>query len=77
MDGLRINGVALLLGKIPGRKQECFYFEEDEKTIPVAYISKDKLVEAKRLWGKMINPTIDCDTWTASSSTLVKVGLVK
>lgn len=55
MDGLKLNGIALFLGKIPCRKQECFYFAEGTSLIPVAYISKALLPEAKRLWGIMIS----------------------
>ena len=56
MDGLKINGVSLFLGKIPSRKQECFYFAEGTRLYPVAYISDKNLQEAKRLWGQMITP---------------------
>ena len=52
MDGIKLNGVALFLGEIPGRKQECFYFVEGAVEYPVAYISKQNLADAKRLWGK-------------------------
>lgn len=55
MDGLRINsGVTLFLGKIPLRKQECFYFAEGTSLIPVAYVSEKNLAEAKRLWGRLL-----------------------
>lgn len=60
MDGIKHNGVALFLGKIPGRKQECFYFQEDAKQndeTPYAsliriggYVSERDLPEVKRLW---------------------------
>ena len=56
MDGLKINGVTLFLGKIPNRKQECFYFAEGATLYPVAYISSENLVTAKRLWGQMLPP---------------------
>ena len=54
MDGLKINGVSLFLGKMPNRKQECFYFAEGTCLYPVAYIRKENLEEAHRLWGKML-----------------------
>ncbi len=52
MDGLKINGVSLFLGKMPTRKQECFYFEEGVNTYPIAYILPHNLKEGKRLWAK-------------------------
>ena len=54
MDGLTINKISFFLGKIPGRKQECFYFVEGTNSIPVAYINKQNIAEARRLWGKLI-----------------------
>ena len=54
MDGLKINGVTLFLGKIPNRKQECFYFERGTTLYPVAYVRKELLKDAQVLWGKMI-----------------------
>ena len=54
MNGIEIKDVTLFLGKIPCRKQECFYFEEGVNLFPVAYISEKNLKEAKRLWGKML-----------------------
>ena len=54
MDGLKLHNVSLFLGKIPCRKQECFYFAEGTTFLPVAYISETNLPEAKRLWGKFI-----------------------
>ena len=54
MNGLRRNNITLFLGKVPCRKQECFYFAEGTTLIPIAYISKTNLAEAKRLWGKFI-----------------------
>jgi len=54
MDGLKINDVSLFLGKIPNRKQECFYFAEGTTLYPVAYIRKESLNDARRLWAKMI-----------------------
>ena len=61
MDGLKLNGITLFLGKIPVRKQECFYFAEGTSLIPVAYIPKALLPEAKRLWGKMISNKVESD----------------
>ena len=58
MDGLKINGVSLFLGKIPSRKQECFYFEEGTALYPVAYIKSELLDDAKRLWGRMIGSKV-------------------
>ena len=55
MDGIKINEITLFLGKIPNRKQECFYFAEGTNLIPVAYVHKDLIEEAHRLWGNMIN----------------------
>jgi len=54
MDGIRINDITLFMGKFPNRKQECFYFAEGANLYPVAYISKENLEEAKRLWIKML-----------------------
>jgi len=54
MDGLKLNGVTLFLGKIPNRKQECFYFVEGTTLYPVAYIHKELLKDAQRLWDKML-----------------------
>ena len=55
MDGIKLRDITLFLGRIPNRKQECFYFAEGNCLIPVAYIHKASLKEAKRLWGKMLN----------------------
>jgi len=54
MDGLKRNDVSLFLGKLPYRKQECFFFVEGTCAYPIAYIRKENLEQAKRLWGKMI-----------------------
>ncbi len=54
MNGIRIGEVTLFLGKLPNRKQECFYFE-DGIFYPVAYIKAKSLPEAKRLWAKMVD----------------------
>lgn len=54
MDGLKVNDVSLFLGKIPNRKQECFYFAKGTTLYPVAYIRKGSLKEARRLWAEMI-----------------------
>jgi hypothetical protein len=48
------TGVKLSFGKLPTRKQECFYFEEDSKIYPVAYIRNEQLADAKRLWGMVL-----------------------
>ena len=55
MDGLKINDVTLFLGKIRGRKQECFYFVVGTYGCPVAYISPKILPEAQRFWQKMLD----------------------
>lgn len=57
MNGLQIHGVTLFLGKIQGRKQECFYFMEGNTQYPVAYIRRECLADAKRLWGTFIGET--------------------
>jgi len=54
MQGIESNGVQLFLGKIPTRKQECFYFVEGTALIPVAYITERNLADAKRLWQKLL-----------------------
>lgn len=59
MDGLQSNKVTLFLGKIPGRKQECFYFSKGTCIYPVAYISGKNLPEAKRLWGGMLRDSLE------------------
>lgn len=51
MDGLKRGGVTLFLGKLPHRKQECFYFAEGATLTPAAYVSERDLPEVKRLWG--------------------------
>lgn len=53
MDGIKANGVILFLGKVPNRKQECFYFIEGSTLHPIAYISQQNLSKAKRLWEKL------------------------
>ena len=54
MNGLSANGVSVFLGKIPGRKQECLYFETDGIIWPVGYIPPRYLKDAKRLWARFI-----------------------
>ncbi len=54
MDGIKVKEVSLFLGKLPNRKQECFYFVKGTNWYPVAYVSKTNLTDAKRLWGEMI-----------------------
>uniref|UniRef100_A0A6M3KW17 Uncharacterized protein n=1 Tax=viral metagenome TaxID=1070528 RepID=A0A6M3KW17_9ZZZZ len=56
MDGLKFlrTNIILFLGRLPGRKQECFYFEEDGVIYPIAYISSRNLKEAQRLWTKLL-----------------------
>jgi len=48
------TGVKLSFGKLPSRKQECFYFEENGKVYPVAYVCNDKLNTARRLWAMVL-----------------------
>lgn len=55
MDGIKIKDITLFMGNIPNRKQDCFYFAEGTCLYPVAYIRKENLEEAKRLWGKMLD----------------------
>ena len=50
----KITGVKLGISKLPNRKQECFYFEKDDKIIPVAYISNNLLDEVNQLWDKLL-----------------------
>ena len=54
MNGIKIKDVTLYLGQLPNRKQECFYFAEVNILYPVAYVKKEHLEDAKRLWGKMV-----------------------
>ena len=54
MNGLKINDVALFIGKLPGRKQNCFYFSEGSKLLPIAYIKDKYMPEVERLWNKML-----------------------
>ena len=54
MDGIRAQDITLFLGKLPNRKQECFYFQKGNRQYPVAYINRKNLEEAKRLWGQML-----------------------
>ena len=55
MNGIKIGEVTLFLGKLPNRKQECFYFEEGATLFPVAYVSAKALPKAKKLWAKMVD----------------------
>ena len=55
MNGIKTGEVTLFVGKLPNRKQECFYFEKDGTLYPVAYVPKKSLPEAKRLWAKMVD----------------------
>ena len=62
MDGVKFRNVTLFLGKLPNRKQECFYFSEGNFPLcPVAYIRADRIEAAKRLWAKMLD-SIEEDT---------------
>ena len=54
MDGIRRHGVALFMGKLPHRKQHCFYFEKDGVVYPVAYVSEKNLEDTGRLWCEML-----------------------
>ena len=53
MYGLKIGEITMFLGKIPNRKQWCFYFAEGTSLIPVAYVADKSLPEAQRLWAEM------------------------
>ena len=55
MNGMKIGEVTLFVGKLPNRKQECFYFEKDGTLYPVAYISEEALPRVKQLWAKMVD----------------------
>ncbi len=57
MNGISQNGVTLFLGKLPGRKQACFYFLflEESSIYPVAFVSSKHLIMAHRLWAKMLS----------------------
>lgn len=55
MEGIKINGVSLYIGKIPGRKQNCFYFQEGNVIYPVAYIKDRHMKDAEYYWNKMLD----------------------
>ena len=59
MNGLKLNGVTLFLGKLPGRKQECFYFLEEGGIFPVAYIRKQLLKDTQKLWARMLGEEVE------------------
>ena len=77
MDGIKIGGIILFLGKIPYRKQECFYFAEGTNLYPVAYISEKNLPEAKRLWGTMISAILPSLISAIPDTASSKAGLYK
>jgi len=55
MDGIKINGVTLFLGKLPYRKQACFYFTKDGSNLwPAAYVRADILEDVEELWSEMM-----------------------
>lgn len=54
MDGLKIGEVTLFLGKLPNRKQQCFYFEEGSTIYPVAYVAEKHLAHAQIYWERML-----------------------
>lgn len=58
MDALsnKHTQVKLTIGRLPGRKQECFYFTEKNDQIiwPIAYISERNLAVAERLWNALL-----------------------
>ena len=54
MDGIKINGVTLFIGKLPGRKQECFYFQIASRIWPVAYIRSEHIEQATDFWTQML-----------------------
>ena len=45
----------LALGRLPHRKQACFYFESGNELIPVAYVREERIVEAEKLWGQLLD----------------------
>ena len=55
MDGIKLNGITLFVGKIPNRKQQAFYFDDGAKLYPMAYITEDKLDMTQMLWQKMLD----------------------
>ncbi len=58
MNGIKVRGsnLVLAMGKLPGYKQECFFFVEEDKNVitPVAFITERNLPMAQKLWGKML-----------------------
>lgn len=57
MDGIKINNVSLFIGKIPTRKQECFYFVDKNGMWPAGYIRAEYLEKTKELWQEMFKFT--------------------
>ena len=55
MDGIKLNGITLFIGKIPNRKQQAFYFDDGSRLYPMAYIPEDKLDMTQMLWQKMLD----------------------
>jgi hypothetical protein len=49
------TNVALAIGRLPGRKQACFYFEITGQTIPVAYVRENEIAEVEELWAKLLD----------------------
>jgi len=54
MDGLEVNGVALYLTHIPGRKSLVFCFIDEGRLCPVAYVSAKLEDMAVKEWKKML-----------------------
>lgn len=55
MDGIIIGNTTLFLGKLPRRKQECFYILENHVIYPIAYIKNTELSKMKEFWAKLID----------------------
>jgi len=55
MDGIKINGVTLFVGKLPRRKQACFYFTDGTTLFPVAYIRPEYESMVNHNWQKMLD----------------------
>lgn len=50
------TGVKLSISKLPGRKQACFVFTEENDSLitPAAYIPDVELSNIERLWGELL-----------------------
>jgi len=52
MNGLKINGMTLFLGQMPGRTGLCFHFQPEglAQLFPVAYVPERYRQDAERFW---------------------------